>query len=316
MDAGETRKSAFPRETEIRDGLFEDEAPVVRLSRFEGPLDLLLFLIRKNEIDVCDIPVESVTRQYLEILHGNERLDLDVAGDFFVMAATLMHIKSRMLLPTSENVPEKNDAGTDGEEDPDPRWELVRQLIQYKRLKESSRRIAELAAARQRYAERAIVPEDAPEERPVAPVGRMDLWNVFNLVLKRLADRILPGEIQGDAVTIAQRMEDILARASASKNLSRSRRCFRKNSRSPCSFPRSWRASNSPASGKSSCGRTKFSPKSTARRAKRATTCSRRGDAPKRTTRSRSSRKKPEPPRSRRLRERFSGKNRLGVSRG
>ena len=202
MDAGETRKSAFPRETEIRDGLFEDEAPVVRLSRFEGPLDLLLFLIRKNEIDVCDIPIESVTRQYLEILHGNERLDLDVAGDFFVMAATLMHIKSRMLLPTSENVPEENDAGTDGEEDPDPRWELVRQLIQYKRLKESSRRIAELAAARQRYADRAIVPEDAPEERPVAPVGRMDLWNVFNLVLKRLADRILPGEIQGDAVRV------------------------------------------------------------------------------------------------------------------
>lgn len=220
MDAGKTQESAFPREAEIRDGLFEDEAPVVRLSRFEGPLDLLLFLIRKNEIDVCDIPVESVMRQYLEILHGNERLDLDVAGDFFVMAATLMHIKSRMLLPTSENVPEKNGAGTDGEEDPDPRWELVRQLIQYKRLKESSRRIAELAAARQRYADRAIVPEDAPEERPVAPVGRMDLWNVFNLVLKRLADRILPGEIQGDAVTIAQRMEDILARVRVEKSFS------------------------------------------------------------------------------------------------
>ena len=301
MDAGKTQESAFPREAEIRDGLFEDEAPVVRLSRFEGPLDLLLFLIRKNEIDVCDIPVESVMRQYLEILHGNERLDLDVAGDFFVMAATLMHIKSRMLLPTSENVPEKNGAGTDGEEDPDPRWELVRQLIQYKRLKESSRRIAELAAARQRYADRAIVPEDAPEERPVAPVGRMDLWNVFNLVLKRLADRILPGEIQGDAVTIAQRMEDILARVRVEKSFSFSSLLPEKLT----------------VSGKSSCGRTKFSPKSTARRAKRAPpTRSRRGNAPKRTTLSRSSRKKPEPPRSRRLRERFSGKNRLGVSRG
>lgn len=215
----EDEGGAFPQETKIRDGLFEDEAPVVRLSRFEGPLDLLLFLIRKNEIDIYDIPIESVTRQYLEILRANERLDLDVAGEFFVMAATLMYIKSRVLLPASETLPEKDDAlAADDDEETDPRWKLVRQLIEYKRLKESSLRIEELAEARQGFLGREIVPEEAPERRPVAPVERMELWNVFNRILKRLADRILPGEIQGDSVTVAQRMTEILERIKLEKS--------------------------------------------------------------------------------------------------
>lgn len=212
--------SGFVHDAKVRDGLFEDDAPVVRLSRFEGPLDLLLFLIRKNEIDIYDIPIESVTKQYLEILRGNERLNLDVAGEFFVMAATLMYIKSRVLLPTSETIPDKNVIDGGDDENPDPRWQLVRQLIQYKRLKESSRHIAELIAERQGFMARNIVPAEEPEARPLAPVGRMDLWNVFNLVLKRLADRILPGEIQGDSVTIAQRMEDILERIRVEKSFS------------------------------------------------------------------------------------------------
>ncbi|MFM9147801.1 MAG: segregation and condensation protein A, partial [Verrucomicrobiota bacterium] len=71
----------------------------IRLDVFEGPLDLLLFLIRKNEVDIYDIPIETVTRQYLEILRTQEKSNLELAGDFFVMAATLMYIKSRMLLP-------------------------------------------------------------------------------------------------------------------------------------------------------------------------------------------------------------------------
>ncbi|MBT5901561.1 MAG: segregation/condensation protein A, partial [Opitutaceae bacterium] len=74
----------------------------IKLPVFEGPLDLLLFLIRKNELDIYDIPIESVTKQYIQILHDMRKLDLDVAGEFFVMAATLMEIKSRMLLPRGE----------------------------------------------------------------------------------------------------------------------------------------------------------------------------------------------------------------------
>lgn len=223
MDAPtENLDDVFPlhNDEKLRDGLLEDEAPVIRLSRFEGPLDLLLFLIRKNEIDIYDIPIESVTRQYLEILRGNERLDLNIAGEFFVMAATLMYIKSRVLLPTSETIPDKDAANSfgDGDEDEDPRWQLVRQIIQYKRLKETSKYISELAAQRSGFLDRQIVPAEEPEQRPVAPVERMELWNVFNLILKRLADRILPGEIQGDTVTIATRMNDILERIHVEKS--------------------------------------------------------------------------------------------------
>ena len=107
----------------------------IRLDVFEGPLDLLLFLIRKNEIDIYDIPIEKVTQQYLEILRTQEKDNLELAGDFFVMAATLMYIKSRMLLPV-ESRPEEEVAAAD--EGQDPRWALVQQLIQYKRVKETA----------------------------------------------------------------------------------------------------------------------------------------------------------------------------------
>ena len=96
----------------------------IRLNIYEGPLDLLLFLIRKNEIDIYDIPIENVTRQYLDVIYSMEKLNLEVAGDFFVMAATLMHIKSRMLLPTNEQI-----IDTENEAAVDPRWEVVQHLI-------------------------------------------------------------------------------------------------------------------------------------------------------------------------------------------
>ena len=114
------------------DGILPPADLPIRLDVFEGPLDLLLFLIRKNEIDIYDIPIEKVTQQYLEILRTQEKDNLELAGDFFVMAATLMYIKSRMLLPV-ESRPEEEVAVAD--EGHDPRWALVQQLIQYKRVK-------------------------------------------------------------------------------------------------------------------------------------------------------------------------------------
>lgn len=202
----------------VQDGLFPDTVPAVRLSKFEGPLDLLLFLIRKNEIDIYDIPIVEITRQYMDILRKNEQMNIDIAGEFFVMAATLMYIKSRMLLPTSEMPQDEPDAGTDGDENLDPRWQLVRQLIQYKRLKESARYIADLIEKQQNFLPRDIAKPQENEERPLAPLGKMDLWNVFNLVLKRLSERILPGEIQDDSVTIAARMEVIIERLKTQKS--------------------------------------------------------------------------------------------------
>ncbi|MBR0057546.1 MAG: segregation/condensation protein A [Kiritimatiellae bacterium] len=99
---------------------------------FEGPLDLLLYLIHRDELDIYDIPIEKITRQYMAYLEGMKRLDIDIAGEFLVMAATLMLIKSRTLLPV-----ERRDAGDDEEED-DPRLDLVRQLIEYKKFKDAA----------------------------------------------------------------------------------------------------------------------------------------------------------------------------------
>ncbi len=193
------------------DGLLPPPEHPIRLDVFEGPLDLLLFLIRKNEIDIYDIPIETVTRQYLSVLRGQEKGNLELAGDFFVMAATLMYIKSRMLLPAAER---KEDEAAGDEGGQDPRWALVQQLIQYKRVKETAGILRGLIDERQGLLPREVGapnPEDLPA-RPVAPTDRIELWNTFNLILRRLAERILPGDIGGETVTVSDRMETILER--------------------------------------------------------------------------------------------------------
>ena len=179
----------------------------IRLPAFEGPLDLLLYLIRRSEVDIYDIPIENVTKQYIDILGSMEKLDLEIAGEFFVMAATLMYIKSRMLLP-------KKDQGTNEDvedEDIDPRWELVQQLLEYKKFKEASADIEKLILSSNDMIAR-VGPKEALEviERPLKPVDRIDLWNTFNQVLRRLAERITEGEINAEQVTVADRMEHVL----------------------------------------------------------------------------------------------------------
>lgn len=186
----------------------------IRLPAFEGPLDLLLYLIRKNEIDIHDIPIGTVTKQYLEVLRSYEKMNLDVAGEFFVMAATLMVIKSRMLLPPEKIAAEDPaDDAEDDESNLDPRWQLVRQLIQYKRIKESAGHLHGLIEARQGFVQR-VVPTvaDDPNDRPVASADRIEIWNTFNNILRRLSEKVMPGEIYAETVTITMRMEDILAR--------------------------------------------------------------------------------------------------------
>ena len=202
------------------DGILPEHAHPIRLPVFEGPLDLLLYLIRKNEIDIHDIPVGVVTKQYLEVLRSYERMNLDVAGEFFVMAATLMVIKSRMLLPPEKlpATPEGEETAPDDDENLDPRWQLVRQLIQYKRIKETAGHLHALIEARQGFALRVIPPPQEKEsDRPVAASDRIELWTTFNNLLRRLGDRVLPGEIRGETVTITTRMEDILARLRSEK---------------------------------------------------------------------------------------------------
>lgn len=187
----------------------------IKLRVFEGPLDLLLFLIRKNELDIYDIPIESVTRQYIETLHTMQELDLDVAGEFFVMAATLMEIKSRMLLPKGMHAVDPNA----DDEEIDPRWDLVHQLLQYKKFKEAAARLNELAAQRQDLMERYVSSLSADAlERPLKSVDRIELWNAFNIVLRRLAEKLVVGEIHDEQVTVADRMEYLLERTKTEKS--------------------------------------------------------------------------------------------------
>ncbi len=180
----------------------------VKLSLFEGPLDLLLYLIRKNEIEIYDIPIETVTRQYIEILDQMDKLSLEVAGEFFVMAATLMHIKSRMLLPQNEQPVE---GALDEEEEIDPRWELVQQLLEYKKFKEAAFKINDLMVEAQKFLPRqGKLAKEEKTPRELKPTDKIELWNVFNQVLRRLADKIIIGEIHGETVTVSDRMEDLL----------------------------------------------------------------------------------------------------------
>lgn len=180
----------------------------IKLPVFEGPLDLLLFLLRKNELDIYDIPIESVTRQYLDVLYAMKDLQLEVAGEFFVMAATLMEIKSRMLLPKHQQAVDPNA----DEEELDPRWELVHQLLQYKKFKEASSKLGEMARDAQDMLGRPASAFAPASERPLRHVDRIELWNSFNLVLRRLAEKLVVGEIHAEQVTVADQMEYILER--------------------------------------------------------------------------------------------------------
>ena len=191
----------------MEEALIPDTDFAIRLSSFEGPLDLLLYLIRRNEVDIYDIPIKRVTEQYIDALSSIEKTNIEAAGKFFVMASTLMYIKSRMLLP-------KKDQGINQDtedDDIDPRWELVQQLLEYRKYKEAAEDVRKLILNSNDLISR-IGPKDAIEaiERPLIPVDRVDLWNTFNQVLSRLAERIDEGQIHAEQVTVSDQMEFIL----------------------------------------------------------------------------------------------------------
>src|SRR5882762_6349826 len=121
----------------------------VKLEVFEGPLDLLLYLIKRDEIDIYDISLERITKQYLEYLQAFKELNIDIAGEFIVMAANMIYLKSRSLLPVDQHPPDEEAA------EDDPRWDLIRQLIEYKKFKEAAAQLHMLALEQERIFERA-----------------------------------------------------------------------------------------------------------------------------------------------------------------
>ena len=177
----------------------------VRIENFEGPLDLLLHLIKKNEINIYDIPVAMIAQQYLAYLEAMEELNLNVAGDFLVMAATLLQIKSKMLLPVDETV-------DDDEDGPDPREELVRRLLEYKAYKEAARQLDDQEKMWHEifWREQALsVEEEVEENLPLENVSLFDLVDALKDVLERNPSSRLM-EIVPDNLTVRERMNLIL----------------------------------------------------------------------------------------------------------
>ena len=156
----------------------------VKLARFEGPLDLLLHLIKRDEVDIYDIPIAHITQQYLAYIELMHSLDLDVAGEFLVMAATLMRIKAKMLLP----VPKSDEEEDEG----DPREELVQRLLEYRLYKEASETLKSSEALRRTLFERGMVPtEDDAGPLPLAPATLFDLLEALNRVMARRPERVV-----------------------------------------------------------------------------------------------------------------------------
>lgn len=176
----------------------------VKLEIFEGPLDLLLYLIKKDEIDIYDIPIEHITKQYLQYMDMFKILDLDVAGDFVVMAANLIYIKSRYLLPKDQQPPEET-----AEED-DPRWELVRQLIEYKKFKDAAEHLHQREISQENLFSRVPEKPEVQAERPIGEVSIFDLINAFNGVLKRLDKKEDLREIFAENFTVSDKIEYIM----------------------------------------------------------------------------------------------------------
>ncbi len=175
----------------------------VKLEVFEGPLDLLLYLIKKDEVDIYDISIERITQQYLEFMDAFNVLDLEVAGEFVLMAANLIYIKSRSLLPVAVQPPDQD------VEEEDPRWELVRQLVEYKKFKDAAAHLGKRELERSNRFTR--LPECEPvAERPLGDVSVFDLINAFGSILKRLNQREEVREIFEENYTVSDKIDLIM----------------------------------------------------------------------------------------------------------
>lgn len=184
----------------------------IKLPVFEGPFDLLFHLIEKNEVDIYDIPIARITEQYLEFLATMQMLDLEVASEFLVMAATLLSIKARMLLPKPpvETVEEDDEFGAD------PRDELVERLLEYKKFKQLADFLKEREISQEKVYTRPNEEEMFvhlfSEENPLEGISMDNLLGALQEVLERAAEEELSGEIVRDEVSMRDKMKEIMHR--------------------------------------------------------------------------------------------------------
>ncbi len=179
----------------------------VKFEVFEGPLDLLLYLIKKEEVDIYEVNLTKLATQFIEYIDVMRLLDLDIAGEFLVMASTLMFIKSRELLPVDLQV-----ETDDEEEGEDPRWELIRQLVEYKKFKDAAAQLQVREIEQEniypRHPGKIEFASIAPALRPDVTI--FDLINAVNNVLKRANAREGPREIFEDKWTVSEKIEQMV----------------------------------------------------------------------------------------------------------
>jgi segregation and condensation protein A len=179
----------------------------VKFEIFEGPLDLLLYLIKKEEVDIYEVNLTQLATQFIEYIDTLRLLDLEIAGEFLVMASTLMYIKSRELLPADQRAEAVGE-----EEGEDPRWELIRQLVEYKKFKDAAAQLQTLEARQENIFPRLPA---KPEFESTQPAPRLDV-SIFDLVhavsdvLKRFALRDTPRDVFEDKWTVSEKIEHLL----------------------------------------------------------------------------------------------------------
>jgi segregation and condensation protein A len=177
----------------------------VKLDAFEGPLDLLLHLIQEHELDILDIPVSFITEKYLEYLKLMQNLSIEIASEYLVMAATLVHIKSKMLLPVA---PAGQDEGLPQEEEEDPRAELIRRLLEYQKYKAAAAELAERGTLGRDVFPRGVEEEAPAGPAPLAKVEVFGLLEAFEKVLKRAKVKI-DHEVVFDRISITERIIEL-----------------------------------------------------------------------------------------------------------
>jgi segregation and condensation protein A len=184
----------------------------VKLEVFEGPLDLLLYLIKQDEIDIYDISIERITRQYLEYLQTFKELNIEVAGEFIVMAANLIYLKSRSLLPTDQSASGELDESADED---DPRWDLIRQLIEYKKFKEAAADLHLREVKQESIFGREASSQTWDNPLRLEEVGIFQLINAFQNVIKRIEARQEVQEIFAERFSVSEKIDAILRRVAA-----------------------------------------------------------------------------------------------------
>ncbi|MFH5832126.1 segregation and condensation protein A [Halalkalibaculum sp. DA3122] len=179
----------------------------VQLKNFEGPLDLLLFFIKRDELDIYDIPISYITEEFLEYIQLMEELDLDVASEFILMASMLMSIKARMMLP-------REDSGDDEMDEHDPRYELVQRLLEYKRYKEAAEKMSAIEEEAQKFHYRGYHEVDEVEKQATGEalkdVTIFDLMAAFNKVLTQAEHQPTAHHVEKIGLTVEQQTEYIL----------------------------------------------------------------------------------------------------------